>query len=55
MGGEDGDEQMTALWFWELPRSAMGVWAPIYSGFPDYDGKFVWPELQKPITWIRIS
>jgi len=45
---------MTALWFWELPREAMGVWAPIYSGFPDYaHGKFTWPH-REPIAWVRI-
>jgi len=47
---------MNALWFWELPKSAMGVWAPIYSGFPDYAaGKFIWPPLEKPISWVRIA
>lgn len=47
---------MTPLWFWDLPKRDMGVWAPIYSAFPDYaHGKFLWPYWQKPISWVMIG
>lgn len=46
---------MTPLWFWGLTQLDMGVWAPIYSGFPDYaHGRFTWPQNQKPLFWVRI-
>lgn len=49
------EETLTPLWFWELAKEFQGVWAPVYSGFPDYaNGRFVWPQWQKPISWLRI-
>lgn len=46
---------MTPLWFWELPKRDMGVWAPVYSGFPKYNGVFFWPQAEGPIAWVRIA
>jgi len=45
---------MTPLWFWELPKSAMGVWAPVYSGFPTYQ-RLMWPNKEEPVGWVRIG
>jgi len=44
-----------ALWFWELPRRDMGVWAPVYSGFFTYERGLPWLGSEEPISWVRIA
>ena len=45
---------MTPLWFWDLPKRDMGVWAPVYRWYDHWYGPFGEPVGQ-PISWVMIG
>ena len=59
---------MTPLWFWELPKRDMGVWAPVYRWYDHWYGCAIHQRpdrlhrvsalrsvREKPISWVMIG